>query len=132
MTVHRDPWPARQRNARYRHRGRSLLGAMGGLLTAAMGCCLVLYIYAFCSMVSPGIVGWDCCKAVLEGMFLTLNAIPLVIGTMMLLAGASVTLMSIWKSTSVDKTSKHHSLFGISGMVLLGAVILFLVIACLM
>ena len=45
--------------------------AVGGLFLAGVACCVVLYVYAFASMVPPDITGWHHWTLILQGMLLT-------------------------------------------------------------
>ncbi len=75
-----------------RHRSylwRSLLMA-AGVIIVLLGCCVILYIYAFSSMVDPRLIGLERCTLIFQKMLLTLNVIPVSIGAILVISGFSL------------------------------------------
>jgi hypothetical protein len=83
---------------RHRSHLRLALQAFGGFAAALLGAAVVLYIYAFSSMVHPRLSGIERWTAILQKMFCTLNAIPTILGGLLSMAGLAVMVFSLQKS----------------------------------
>ena len=58
-----------------------------GLMALAIGCAIVLYVYAFASMVDPRLTPGEFRREVLIRMFLSWSVVPTVFGLTLALAG---------------------------------------------
>jgi hypothetical protein len=67
----------------------------GGCLIAVIGCCAVLYVYVFATMISPRIIGWDRCLVILHNMLLTPAAVVVFFGMFALCAGVAIVAVSL-------------------------------------
>ena len=66
-----------------------LFGYIGlGLMSFVLGCGLILYVYAFASMVNPELTGGHFWRKVLDRMFSSGAVVPTGIGLTLVLAGA--------------------------------------------
>jgi hypothetical protein len=75
-----------------------LIGYSGlGLLALAVGCAIVLYVYAFASMVDPELTRGQFWREVLHRMFLSGAVVPTMLGLMLALAGA---VTAIWSAAA--------------------------------
>jgi hypothetical protein len=68
--------------------------ALGGCIVAGVGCCTVLYVYAYSSMVSPHVLGLARTLLILEKMFLSLNVIPTLFGLFSFGGGLAIVAVS--------------------------------------
>lgn len=59
-----------------------------------IGSYVTLYIYAFVSMIPPGLVGWDRTQRLHERLFLSLNVIPLAVGILTVFAGIAMIIIA--------------------------------------
>ncbi len=68
-----------------------------GLLAMAVGMVIVLYVYAFASMVDPGLGGIAYWNKILRGMLLSGAVIPTLLGVTMAISGA---FAAIWNAAA--------------------------------
>ena len=99
-----------------------------GLVATALGSLIVLYIYAFASMVDPRLQGIAHWQKVLEGMFLTLSVVPTVFGLTLALGGAfaAVWFAAVaigWVATTPTRRTWAIILIGLLAMLAIAIVI---------
>jgi hypothetical protein len=70
--------------------------AVGGCVIACAGCCAVLYVYAFASMVPPRfVVGWERWSMILQKMLLTPDAVAVLAAVSAIGVGVAAVVISI-------------------------------------
>jgi hypothetical protein len=109
-----------------RHRSGLQCGlqAAGGLSAVMIGCYAVLYIFAFASMVDPRLAGWERWRLILEKLTMTLTAIPLTLGAVVICAGVGVTAVSLHRLAFGAVGPKRSAVFIILVATLTGAAFL--------
>jgi hypothetical protein len=75
--------------------------AVGGCLIALVGCCMVVYIYAFATVGSAYLVGWDYWMLILRKMLLTPSVVVVIGGVLAFGVGAVTVALSIRMAFSV-------------------------------
>jgi hypothetical protein len=111
----------------FRHRRpslKNLFGIVGGCLIATIGCCVLLYIYAFAAMISPRITGWDRWMLILHKMLWTPAAVPVFFGVFALGVGVAIVTVSLRSAFGLDANNMGH----IRLLTILAAVVLFLAV----
>jgi hypothetical protein len=98
------------------------LQAAGGLLAILIGSYVTLYIYAFVSMIPPGLVGWDRTQRLHERLFLSLNVIPLAVGILAVFAGIAMIVIAC--CSAFGKEPSKIILAGITGLLAIVGVLL--------
>ena len=77
------------------NRVKYVAAAAAGCLIAVLGCCVVLYVYAFAAMISPQIIGWDRWLLILQKMLLTPAAVVVFFGVFALSVGVAIVAVSL-------------------------------------
>jgi hypothetical protein len=98
--------------------------AAGGCVIGCAGCCVILYVYAFASMISSRLIGWDRWSIILQKMLLTPSAIVVFAGVIAIAVGVAVIAISL--RTAFVLRAGHTRKIG--SIVVLVAVMLSLII----
>jgi hypothetical protein len=72
---------------------RAALVAVGCFI-GAVGCCVLLYTYAFAAMISPDIIGWDRWMLILKKMLLTPSVVVVFLGVFAIGVGVAIVISS--------------------------------------
>lgn len=98
--------------------------AAGGCLFAAVGCCALLYIYAFSAMISPRIIGWDRWMLILQKMLLTPSVVVVFFGVLAVCIGIAIVTVSVEMAFGISVRNTHK----ITSIAVLSVVILVLAV----
>jgi hypothetical protein len=85
--------------------------ATSGCLIAAVGCCAIVYVYAFAAMISPRIVGWDRWTLVLRKMLLTPSVVAIVFGVVAFGVGVAMVTVSLRMALGINALSARKIVF---------------------